>query len=67
MTDLSEGNLPVAILRGRHGVTGRAPGVVNRWSGKKRKAVPLKPKLVAEVSADHITSKFFRHGARLVR
>ncbi|MCC7046117.1 MAG: hypothetical protein IT562_05335 [Alphaproteobacteria bacterium] len=29
--------------------------------------VPLKPKLVAEVSADHITGDRFRHGARILR
>ena len=54
-------------LIGGPGFTGRAPGETNRWSVKKHKAVPLKPRLVAEVSADHITSKFFRHGARLLR
>jgi ATP-dependent DNA ligase len=52
---------------GGRGFTGRAPAEVNRWSERKNKAVPLKPRLVAEVSADHITSQFFRHGARLLR
>jgi ATP-dependent DNA ligase len=57
----------LAPLVGGSGFTGRAPAEVNRWSDKRNKAVPLEPRLVAEVSADHITSKFFRHGARLVR
>jgi ATP-dependent DNA ligase len=29
--------------------------------------VPLKPVLVVEVSADHITGEHMRHGARLLR
>lgn len=57
----------VTPLTGGPGFTGRAPAEVNRWSSRRNKAVPLKPSLVVEVSADHITSQFFRHGARLVR
>ncbi len=54
-------------LKGGEGFTGRAPGGKNRWSGKERKPVPLRPELVAGLSADHITSDHMRHGARLLR
>jgi ATP-dependent DNA ligase len=49
------------------GFTGRSPGGKSRWSGKERKPVMLKPKLVAEVSADHITGDHMRHGSRFLR
>jgi len=54
-------------LIGGKGFTGRAPGGKSRWSGKERKAMPLKPKLVVEVSADHITGDYMRHGSRILR
>jgi ATP-dependent DNA ligase len=54
-------------LVGGTGFTGRAPGGKSRWSGKERVPVPLKPVLVVEVSADHITGDHMRHGARLLR
>ena len=54
-------------LVGGSGFTGRAPGGKSRWSGKERVPVPLKPVLVVEVSADHITGEHMRHGARLLR
>jgi ATP-dependent DNA ligase len=54
-------------LVGGDGFTGRAPGGKSRWSGRERKPVPLRPVLVAEVSADHITGQYMRHGARLLR
>ena len=54
-------------LVGGSGFTGRAPGGKSRWSGKERAPVPLKPVLVVEVSADHITGDHMRHGARLLR
>ena len=54
-------------LVGGKGFTGRAPGGKSRWSGKERVPVPLKPVLVVEVSADHITGDHMRHGARLLR
>lgn len=38
----------------------------SRWSGKEHKPLPLRPLLLAEVSADHITSDHMRHGARLI-
>ena len=54
-------------IAGGEGFTGRSPGSLNRWTGKKRKMVPLKPILVAEVSADHISGERMRHGSRLLR
>ena len=60
----------VKPLLGRGGFTGRAPGGLSRWSRKdqaERKTVPMKPVLVAEVSADRIENQRFRHGARLLR
>ena len=54
-------------LIGGEGFTGRAPGGKSRWSTRERKPVPLKPVLVVEVSADHITGEYMRHGARLLR
>ena len=52
---------------GGSGFTGKAPGGKSRWSGRDRKPVPLRPTLVAEVSADHIENGRFRHGSRLLR
>jgi len=52
---------------GGSGFTGNAPGGKSRWSGRERKPVPLRPTLVAEVSADHIENGRFRHGSRLLR
>jgi ATP-dependent DNA ligase len=49
------------------GFTGRSPGGKSRWSGKERKPVMLKAKLIAEVSADHITGDHMRHGSRFLR
>jgi ATP-dependent DNA ligase len=57
----------VQPLIGGTGFTGNAPGGKSRWSDRERTAVPLRPKLVAEVSADHIENGRFRHGSRLVR
>jgi ATP-dependent DNA ligase len=54
-------------LIGGSGFTGRAPGGVSRWSGRERRPVPLQPKLVVEVEADHIENSRFRHGSRFVR
>jgi ATP-dependent DNA ligase len=54
-------------LIGGSGFTGNAPGGTSRWSGRERKPVPLKPNLVAEVSADHIENGRFRHGSRFIR
>ena len=49
------------------GFTGRAPGGKSRWSAQERTYTPLKPKLVVEVSADHITGGHMRHGSRFLR
>jgi len=54
-------------LVGGQGFTGNAPGGKSRWSGRQRKVVPLKPRLVVEASADHIENQRFRHGARVIR
>jgi ATP-dependent DNA ligase len=54
-------------LLGGPGFTGNAPGGKSRWTSRARKPVSLKPKLVAEVSADHIENGRFRHGSRLLR
>ena len=54
-------------LKGSGGFTGRRPTKKNRWSGKEQKFVPLRPALVAELSADHISGGQFRHGSRLIR
>jgi ATP-dependent DNA ligase len=44
-----------------------SPGGRDRWSGRERKVVPLRPELVVEASTDHITDRRFRHGARILR
>jgi ATP-dependent DNA ligase len=49
------------------GFSGRAPGGKSRWSNQERKYIPLKPRLVVEVSADHITGGHMRHGSRFLR
>ncbi|HET7409807.1 MAG TPA: ATP-dependent DNA ligase [Paracoccaceae bacterium] len=65
--DAAEMKRKVEPLTGGQGFTGRAPGGKSRWSGREREPVPLEPRLVAEVSADHITGEHMRHGARLLR
>ena len=57
----------LAPLKGGTGFTGRAPGGKSRWTGKTQKMVRIDPILVAELSADHISSGQFRHGSRLIR
>jgi ATP-dependent DNA ligase len=54
-------------LIGGPGFTGRAPGGKSRWSKGERQAIPLRPELVVEVSVDHITDQYFRHGSRILR
>jgi ATP-dependent DNA ligase len=49
------------------GFSGRAPGGKSRWSNQERTYVPLKPRLVVEASADHITGGHMRHGSRFLR
>jgi ATP-dependent DNA ligase len=50
------------------GFTGRAPGRPSRWNDDRAAAwEPLAPKLVVEVSFDHVTDGRFRHGTRFLR
>ena len=50
------------------GFTGTAPGGPSRWSTERSAQwKPLSPKLVVEVSFDHVTDDRFRHGTRLLR
>lgn len=50
------------------GFSGRAPGGPSRWSTERSEQwEPLSPKLVVEVSFDHVTDERFRHGTRLLR
>lgn len=55
-------------LAGGTGFTGRAPGGPSRWSTKRSTAwTALEPKLVVEVSFDHVSGGRFRHGTTLLR
>ena len=55
-------------LEGGSGFTGKAPGGPSRWSTKRSTEwEPLDPKLVVEVSYDHVTGARFRHGTSLLR
>jgi ATP-dependent DNA ligase len=50
------------------GFTGRAPGGPSRWSTERSTEwQPLKPKLVVEVSFDHVTGERFRHGTGFIK
>jgi len=50
------------------GFTGNAPGAPSRWSTERSTQwKPLLPKIVVEVSFDHVTDDRFRHGTKLVR
>lgn len=50
------------------GFTGRAPGGPSRWNTERTTDwQPLAPKLVVEVSYDHVTEGRFRHGTRFLR
>jgi ATP-dependent DNA ligase len=50
------------------GFTGRAPGGPSRWNSEKTgEWIPLKPKLVVEVTYDHFTGGRFRHGTKIHR
>jgi ATP-dependent DNA ligase len=50
------------------GFTGNAPGGPSRWNqGKENSWKPLQPKLVVEVSFDHVTGERFRHGTKILR
>ncbi len=51
-----------------HSFTGNTPGGPSRWSTKRSSEwVPVKPKLVLEVSYDHFTGGRFRHGTTILR
>ena len=48
--------------------TGNTPGGPSRWSTKRSTDwVPVKPRLVVEISYDHFTDGRFRHGTSLLR
>ena len=48
--------------------TGNTPGAPSRWSTKRSSEwIPVKPKLVVEVSYDHFTGGRFRHGTTIMR
>jgi ATP-dependent DNA ligase len=48
--------------------TGNTPGGPSRWSTKRSSEwVPVRPKLVVEVSYDHFTGGRFRHGTAILR
>jgi len=50
------------------GFTGKSPGGPSRWNrGRSSEWQPLRPKLVVEVSYDHVSGERFRHGTRLLR
>ena len=50
------------------GFTGNAPGAPSRWSTERSAQwKPLVPKIVVEVSFDHVTEGRFRHGTKLLR
>jgi ATP-dependent DNA ligase len=50
------------------GFTGDAPGGPSRWSTRRTAEwQPLAPRLVVEVTYDHVTDHRFRHGTNLVR
>jgi len=55
------------LIGGEPAFTGRSPGGPSRWTGRERKPVPVRPEQVVEVSADHITDAYMRHGAKLER
>jgi ATP-dependent DNA ligase len=50
------------------GFTGNAPGGPSRWSTRRSAEwQPLAPRLVVEVTYDHVTENRFRHGTNLIR
>jgi ATP-dependent DNA ligase len=50
------------------GFTGNAPGAPSRWStDRSTEWMPLAPKIVVEVSFDHVTDNRFRHGTKFIR
>jgi ATP-dependent DNA ligase len=68
--DLDKASLTKRLeaLRGGPGFTGNAPGAPSRWSDERSTQwTPLRPKLVVEVSFDHVSAGRFRHGTKLLR
>ena len=64
-TDLT---MKLEALRGGKGFSGAAPGGPSRWATERSSEwTPVKPKLVVEVSFDHVSNGRFRHGMRLLR
>jgi ATP-dependent DNA ligase len=62
LTDLLE-----AVIAERS-FTGSTPGGPSRWSAKRSSEwVPVKPRLVVEVSYDHFSGGRFRHGTTILR
>ena len=58
----------VEKLEGGSGFTGNAPGGPSRWSTERSgEWIPLKPKLVCEVTYDHFSGGRFRHGTKFLR
>ncbi|HLY03280.1 MAG TPA: ATP-dependent DNA ligase [Candidatus Cybelea sp.] len=50
------------------GFTGAAPGGPSRWRrAENAQWFPVNPKIVVEVSFDHVTARRFRHATRLLR
>ncbi|MEY9536620.1 ATP-dependent DNA ligase [Sinorhizobium fredii] len=55
-------------LREPPGFTGKAPGGPSRWSTERSgEWQPVRPELVVEVRFDHVSSRRFRHGTKLMR
>lgn len=54
-------------LAGGSGFSGNAPGGPSRWRKGEVPWTPVDPKIVVEVSFDHVTARRFRHAARLLR
>jgi len=58
----------LAALHTAKSFTGNAPGGASRWSTKRSSEwLPVKTKLVIEVSYDHFTGGRFRHGTSILR
>jgi ATP-dependent DNA ligase len=55
-------------IAGGPGFTGNKPGGPSRWATvRSAEWTPLRPKIVVEVSFDHVSGGRFRHGTRLLR
>lgn len=55
-------------LRKPPGFTGAAPGGPSRWSTERTgEWEPVDPKIVVEVTYDHVTGGRFRHGTKILR